>query len=167
METTSVVHRQKKLLEEGKKIYFPLFAIIYKTKGEKPEVLESVAFVQHIFMHTISFTEKQGLLFLNTPRDIRHRKDAWRKIQRVGTLFHACLALGLLSCWDLCHWCHRSEMRSLTNSCCQRLQWKWWWWLEFWEFASSTSQAVWCFLKCKITQNYTQKKMLFLLHNIK
>lgn len=37
-----------------------------------------------MFMYTIPFAEKQGLLFLNTPRDTRYKKDALRKTQRAG-----------------------------------------------------------------------------------
>lgn len=51
-------------------------------------MLQSVVLVQHMFMYTISFAEKQGGLFLNKPRDIKHRKDALSQIQRVGIYFH-------------------------------------------------------------------------------
>lgn len=161
METTSVVHGQKKAFRRRKENLFPFFCNYLWDKWRKPEVSESAVCVQHMFMYTISFSEKQGLLFLNTPRDIRHREDAWRRIQRVGTHFHV---------WHRVCWAGEIFVINVTG-----LRWGY---LvinaardqkgndeECWSSGNSpTSQAVWCFLKWKAIQHFTQKKMLFLLH---
>jgi len=47
----------------------------------KPGVFQSVVLVQHMFMYTIAFAEKQGVLFLRKPGDFKHRKDVLSKTQ--------------------------------------------------------------------------------------